>query len=858
MIPSGDWQLLNQVSRQDAPVSLWRHESGAVHLHWQRERTTRAFGISFDTPAEDDSGVAHVLEHWIGAGSATYPMSSALLTTAFRCRSGFLNGFTECGRTACTFTAGSGSDFRDVLDVVLDAVYRPLLSEREFLRESCRAIDIPSGQGAGSRSGWTGIVFNEMLLKPETDAQWVVRLMARHLHPDGYEQYRHEGVPSALTALTPDSGHAFHQRCYQPRRAFSFAVGPELAQTLTALDAAHRERRATAAPDEAPPARVRPASLHAPDHLRDQRWVAADITLPGGRPESWRLAFEIHDHLSATWRPAQQRGLVCRPVAIDTSVIVVAATRASESGDPRQEAADLRRRLEDALAGWRDGRTAHDPPPPLLHRLTEPYRTLPPDIAWGLALAGAQATGLSPLQLANDDEPPQERYGSCSRERDPSPLAQMRVEARVLDPVPHRAEPITPPSPERRQADERVWQGPRPSQDASCLPLRGVAELAIPVPPRVQRLDTALEVLPDGPRGVYGHVLVPVAQDDARLLWPLIRLVQSLAAPGADAGPRPVVARPQVRMDGGQPVLDLVLSDWTPGGWRRLLERVTDLLSTEQGAERAVRSVGRCLDEGSWRLVTAPHELAESAALGKVSVPGAAQDAVNGLPAMVAWRGPAAAGAFHPALTRLAAAPVRVLVVGKDVPAEARSLSRELSVGGEREPDPPAAEAVKVARGRDRFAHAVAWPVPPELDRAVAAVLASDVRRRIAHQVLREDGGAYGAHAFFDGVRGGLCLSTHADPTGTSRTDELLEIIERHYAPPGDDDLETARVMAARTHAFGPPGRSDLAGLLEHAWSPFAADPLTADRLLAISANELAEAAKRCLAPDLGRTVSIN
>ncbi|MEV4017752.1 insulinase family protein [Nonomuraea angiospora] len=855
MTPADGWQPLNQVIRQDEPVSLWRHETGAVHLHWQRRQTTRAFGITFDTPAEDDSGVAHVLEHWIGAGSAAYPMSSALLTAAFRCRSGFLNGFTECGRTACTFTADSGQDFREILDVVLDGVYHPLLSEREFLRESCRAIDVPARKDVASRSGWTGIVFNEMLLKPETDAQWVVRLMARHLHPGGHEQYRHEGVPSALTTLTCDAGRVFHQLYYQPQRAFSFAVGPELPQTLTALDRAHRQRRASADRVRATTARTRPASLHAPGSLRDQRWVAASIALPGGWPESWRLAFEIHDHLTATWPPAKHHGLVSRPVAIGPAVVVVAATRTEEPADRTDEPAELRRLLEDSLAGWRNGRVADDPPSLLLHRLTEPYKTLPPDIAWGLALASARSAGLSPLHLLEDEEQLRDRHGSCSGNRDPSLSAEIRVDARVLDPAPHLAGAITPPSRTRREADERVWRRPRPSQDASCLPLRRVTELPMPGVPRVQRLDTTLEVLPDGPRGVYGHVLVPVTEDNAWLLRPLIRLWPSLAA---DHEPRLAVANPRVRMDNGRPVMDLVFSGWTPDGWHRQLERMTQLVSTQQGAERAARCVARCLDEGSWRLVTAPYELAESAAFGLVTVPGAAQDAVDGLPAMVAWRGSAAPDVFPATLSWLSTVPVRVLAVGKDVPAEARSLSRALPTGDEGEPEPPAARPVKVSRGRDRFAHAVAWPMPPELDQAVAAVLASDIRRRIAHQILREDAGAYGAHASFDSVRGGLCLSTHADPAGAARTGELLEIIERHYVPPGHDDLETARVMVARSPAYRPPARTDLAGLLEHAWSPSAAEPLTAGRLLAITADELAAAAKRCLAPNLGRAVSIN
>ena len=42
-----------------------------------------------------------------------------------------------------------------------------------------------------------------MLLKRETEAQWVSRLVANETHPAGFGQYRHEGSPLALPGLAP-------------------------------------------------------------------------------------------------------------------------------------------------------------------------------------------------------------------------------------------------------------------------------------------------------------------------------------------------------------------------------------------------------------------------------------------------------------------------------------------------------------------------------------------------------------------------------------------------------------------------------------------------------------------------------
>lgn len=128
------------------------------------------------------------------------------------------------------------------------------------------------------------------------------------------------------------------------------------------------------------------------------------------------------------------------------------------------------------------------------------------------------------------------------------------------------------------------------------------------------------------------------------------------------------------------------------------------------------------------------------------------------------------------------------------------------------------------------------------MDPATAAVLACDLRRRILHPDVREEGGAYAAHALFDPWRSGLCVWTHADPLGAERPNRIREAVGEGYRPPDADALETARLMAARAH------RAPSVGSATDAVGLWAAPPGGGRGLLLVTADDLAELAATGLA----------
>ena len=65
---------------QHGTLTVLTHDvSGATVLLVENEDTNKAFGIGFGTFPSDDTGVFHILEHSVLAGSEKYPVTSPFL-----------------------------------------------------------------------------------------------------------------------------------------------------------------------------------------------------------------------------------------------------------------------------------------------------------------------------------------------------------------------------------------------------------------------------------------------------------------------------------------------------------------------------------------------------------------------------------------------------------------------------------------------------------------------------------------------------------------------------------------------------------------------------------------------------------
>lgn len=214
----GAWRLLS-----DRPVPLlqlrlqhFRHASGAEHFHLANEDEHRAFAVSFRTVPDDSTGLPHILEHLVLCGSERYPVRDPFFMMLRRSLNTFMNAMTGGDCTYYPFSSEVAKDFDNLLDIYLDATFRPKLNALDFAQEGVRLEPAESGQSDPAAADWAfkGVVYNEMKgALGNADAQvWMAH--GHRLFPD--TPYRHEsgGNPTVIPELTHQRLVDFHAAHY--------------------------------------------------------------------------------------------------------------------------------------------------------------------------------------------------------------------------------------------------------------------------------------------------------------------------------------------------------------------------------------------------------------------------------------------------------------------------------------------------------------------------------------------------------------------------------------------------------------------------------------------------------------------
>jgi hypothetical protein len=193
---------------------LFRHQtSGAEVLALPGAEPNLSFAVGFQTLPDDDTGVAHILEHMVLAGSERYPLKDPFFEMIKGSLAGFLNAMTYPDRTVYPFASEHPQDFLNLLDVYLDAVFRPRLDRTTFAQEAWHLEPADDGLRL------SGVVYNEMKGAMADPNRALSHAETSALFPA--TAYRHEsgGDPEAIPDLTYEQLTAFHGAHYHPSRA---------------------------------------------------------------------------------------------------------------------------------------------------------------------------------------------------------------------------------------------------------------------------------------------------------------------------------------------------------------------------------------------------------------------------------------------------------------------------------------------------------------------------------------------------------------------------------------------------------------------------------------------------------------
>lgn len=222
-----EFELLRQqtIDALHIEVQEFRHRgTGARHMHFASGNTENVFLVGLKTLPFDNTGVAHILEHTALCGSEKYPVRDPFFMMIRRSLNTFMNAFTSSDWTAYPFASKNKKDFRNLLEVYLDAVFFARLDEMDFLQEGHR-LEFTEPDNSDSALTYKGVVYNEMKGAMSSPVSQLWQTLTRHLYPTTTYHYNSGGDPEQITDLSYEALKAFYAKHYHPSNAVFFTFG---------------------------------------------------------------------------------------------------------------------------------------------------------------------------------------------------------------------------------------------------------------------------------------------------------------------------------------------------------------------------------------------------------------------------------------------------------------------------------------------------------------------------------------------------------------------------------------------------------------------------------------------------------
>ena len=205
-------------------IELAHQQSGARLLHLYTNDTENLFSINFPTPPSDDTGVPHILEHAVLAGSQKYPVKEPFFEMIKMSMATFINAMTSSDHTYYPVASNVKKDLFNLAEVYFDAVFHPLLTEETFKREGHHLAPTDPEDPTGDLKV-TGIVYNEMKGVFSDPESLLYRAMTSRLLPDTLYACESGGDPDAIPELTYEQLKKFHETYYHPSNSYFFLYG---------------------------------------------------------------------------------------------------------------------------------------------------------------------------------------------------------------------------------------------------------------------------------------------------------------------------------------------------------------------------------------------------------------------------------------------------------------------------------------------------------------------------------------------------------------------------------------------------------------------------------------------------------
>ena len=216
-------------------VTMEHRKTGARVFLLLSEDPNKVFNIGFRTPPGDSTGVAHIVEHTVLCGSEKYPSKDPFVELVKGSLNTFLNAMTYPDKTIYPVASCNEADFRNLMDVYLDAVFHPnLYREEKIFRQEGWHYEMESPDGPLTLNG---VVYNEMKGVYSSADGILERAVDEALFPGHSYAEESGGDPDVIPELTYEDYLDFHSRYYHPTNSFIYLYGnTDMAEHLAFID----------------------------------------------------------------------------------------------------------------------------------------------------------------------------------------------------------------------------------------------------------------------------------------------------------------------------------------------------------------------------------------------------------------------------------------------------------------------------------------------------------------------------------------------------------------------------------------------------------------------------------------------
>lgn len=203
---------------------ILRHKkSGARVCVIANDDDNKVFSIGFRTPPEDETGVPHIIEHTTLCGSDKFPVKDPFMELAKGSLNTFLNAMTYPEKTLYPIASYNDQDFKNLMDVYLDAVFHPNITKYQeiFMQEGWH-YELESEDAPLIING---VVYNEMKGAYSSPDEVLETAIEAALFPDNTYSKNSGGNPDHIPELTYEAYLDFYHKYYHPCNSYIYLYG---------------------------------------------------------------------------------------------------------------------------------------------------------------------------------------------------------------------------------------------------------------------------------------------------------------------------------------------------------------------------------------------------------------------------------------------------------------------------------------------------------------------------------------------------------------------------------------------------------------------------------------------------------